>query len=287
MKRAYDLTRLETRYPQKRAAITGAADGVGAALAHALAARGWRLWLNDIDGDRLSAVAVDCSGLGADVERAVCDVADATALSSLAETWLTDVGGVDLVFTCAGIGVGGSFLETPLEHFREVLDVNVMGTVHAGKAFLPAMKQAGKGHFVTIASAAAFHGLPRLSAYAASKAAVVQLTETLRSELAPHGVDVSVKMTTFYRSSIADHTRGTAADRDRARSLIAMAKWSSAEVAQELLLAVQKGQFYVVGPRQGRIIWRAKRLFPERYLRIMPKLFERLEARMMKDQSAH
>jgi short-subunit dehydrogenase len=194
--------------------------------------------------------------------------------------------GVDLVFTCAGIGVGGSFLDTSPEHFREVVDTNLMGTIWTGKAFLPAMVAAERGHFVTIASAAAFHGLPHLSGYAATKAGVVQLSETLRSELAPLGIDVTVKMTTFYTSNIADYTRGPKQEIEKARTLVQIAPWSSPEVADALLLAVQARRFYMVAPAQAKFLWRFKRFMPKFYLWLMPKLFPKLEGKLLAKAAA-
>ncbi len=169
------LAKLHRRYPSRRAVITGAGSGVGRALALALARHRWYLMLNDNAADRLASVVAECRSSGAAVTEALFDVAEPDAHRPHADAFLREHGGVDLVFTCAGIGVGGTFLDTAPEHFREVIDVNLLGTIWTGKVFLPAMVAAGKGHFVTIASAAAYHGLPGISAYAATKAAVVQL----------------------------------------------------------------------------------------------------------------
>jgi len=283
---ATNLAQLHQRYPLRRAVITGAGSGIGRALALALAAHGWKLLLNDKDQGRLGQVVDSCAAVGATVQPAQFDVADLDAYRPSAEAFLKAHGGVDLVFTCAGIGVGGSFIEADPEHLREVVDVNLLGTMWAGKIFLPSMAAAGRGHFVTIASAAAYHGLPSIAAYAATKAAVVQLSETLRSELAPFGVDVTVKMTTFYTSDIAEFTRGTAAEREKARSLVEMAPWSSEQVAEALLAAVQKRQFYLVAPRQARFLWRFKRFLPEIYLRLVPALFPKLEAKLLAKSAA-
>ncbi len=274
------LERLHARYPKRRAAITGAGSGVGEALALALAAHGWILFLNDSDAVRLEDIALRATLLGSTVVTGRFDVADFDAFSRPVSAFLEQHNGVDLVFACAGIGVGGSFLDTSPEHFREVVDVNLLGTIWTGKAFLPSMVAAGRGHFVTVASAAAFHGMPNLSGYSATKAGVVQLSETLRSELAPYSVDVTVKMTTFYTSNIADYTRGPHAEVEKARSLVEMAPWNSEEVADALLQAVQARKFYMVAPAQAKFLWRFKRFLPEWYLRLVPKLYPRLEAKL-------
>lgn len=281
---ARNLQKLEKRYPEKRAAITGAGAGLGRALALELARHGWSIWLNDQDTQLLQGVAEEAEAARAKVYSAAFDVADLTAFEAAAHSFLKEAGGVDLVFTCAGIGLGGPFLTANPAHLREVVDVNLMGTMWAGKCFLPSMMKARKGHFITVASAAAYHGLPHLSGYAATKAAVVQWSETVRSEMKPYNVDFTTKMTTFYTSSIAEHTRGPAEEREKARSLVEMAPWSAEEVADALLLVVQRRKFYLVAPGQARFLWRFKRFFPERYLRLVPALFPKLEAKLLQNQ---
>jgi short-subunit dehydrogenase len=275
------MNALERRYPGKRAAITGAGSGIGEALALQLAERRWTLFVNDADESRLRAITARCIALGSEVYAAPFDVADLDAYHAPVAHFIRSYDGVDLVFACAGIGLGGPFLTCDPAHLREVVDVNLLGTMWTAKAFLPTMAAASKGHFVTIASAAAYHGLPHLCGYAATKAGVVQFSETLRSELAPKGVDVTVKMTTFYTSNIAEFTRGPAEEQEKARSLVQMAPWGSDAVAKALLKAVEKRQFYMVAPGQARFLWRFKRLLPERYLRLMPKIFPKLEAKLL------
>lgn len=275
------LEALHKRYPGRRAVITGAGSGLGEALALELARHGWTLLLNDADPDRLTAVAQTCSGTAARVGTWCFDVADETRFEQAAGEMLAFAQGVDLIFTCAGIGVGGKLIETEPAHIREVVDVNLLGTIWAARFLTPNMARAGSGHFIAVASAAAFHGLPHLSAYAATKAGVVQFCETIRSELQPLGLDVTVKLTTFYTSNIAEYTRGPESERQKARSLVDMAPWSAEAVAEALLLAVQKRRFYLVAPRQARILWRLKRALPEFYLRLVPRLFPRLEAKLI------
>lgn len=275
------MERLAERYPLKRVAITRAGSGLGRDLARLFAEAGWTLWLNDIDQARLSRIAAECEKRGAFISAHCFDVSDLEAFLEASGEFEAIHGGVDIVFTSAGIGVGGTFFDTEPAHIREVIDVNLIGTMWAGKAFLPSMAESRRGHFVTIASAAAFHGLPHLAAYAATKAGVVQFSETLRSELAPFRVDVTTKMTTFYTSDIAEFTRGSEAEREKARSLVAMAPWSSGDVAESLVDPVARRRFYMVAPGQSRFLWRFKRFLPERYLRLMPRIFPKIEAKLL------
>jgi short-subunit dehydrogenase len=281
------LQQLADRFPGKRAAITGAGAGLGEALAIKLAAAGWTLWLNDKDAVQLEHVVQACEEQGAGkVYAAAFDVADRSDFQAGSRAFLSEEGAADLVFTCAGIGVGGAFLTCEPEHLAEAINVNLLGTMWAAKVFLPAMVHQKRGHIATIASAAAFHAMPELSAYAASKAGVVQFSETIRSELKPFGVGVTTKMTTFYTSTIAEHTRGTEAEREKARSLVEMAPWGAEAVAHALLEAVTKRRFYLVAPGQARFLWRVKRLLPELYLRAMPSLFRKLEHKLLAKAAA-
>ncbi|MFT6907191.1 MAG: short-subunit dehydrogenase [Oleiphilaceae bacterium] len=277
------LKALHQRFPKRRAAITGAGSGLGKALALELAKHNWTLWLNDCDGDALELIADKCGAIGKGAVVFECfDVSDLELFISRAKLFLDNYAGVDVLFTCAGIGVGGPFVSCNPKHIREVVDINILGTMWAVKAFVPSMIKAQKGSIVTIASAAAFHGLPHLSAYAATKAAVVQFSETIRSELKPHNIDITTKMTTFYTSNIAEFTRGPAEEIEKARSLVQLAPWSADQVADALLLTVQKRQFYMVAPGQAKLLWRFKRFFPQIYLRLMPAIFRSIEAKLLK-----
>lgn len=278
MNPARALAILSSRHPSRRAFITGAASGLGHALALRLAATGWRLGLNDLDATGLAQVGADAGGNPALYP---FDVADAAAFELAAASFLATHGPPDLLFNNAGVGCGGPFLDTPLAHWREVLDVNLLGTVHGTRAFLPAMIAQGSGHVVNVASAAAFHGLPKFSAYSASKAAVAALSEALRAELAGTGVDVTLKMTTFYRGgAIGAHTRGSDAIRRQAQTLVDRAPLDAGEAADRLLAHMARRCFHAVYPAQARVLWAIKRHAPGLYLRLVPPVFDWLERRL-------
>lgn len=278
MTAAAALRVLGQRHPARRAFITGAASGLGRALARRLGQAGWQLGLNDIDGTGLGQVAAEAGGTP---DLYPFNVADADAFSRAAAGFLASRGGLDLLFNNAGIGCGGTFLDTPLDHWREVLDVNLMGTVHGTRAFLPGMVRQGSGHVVNVASAAAYHALPKFGAYSASKAAVAALSEALRAELAGSGVSVTLKMTTFYRgAAIGRHTRGSAEVRRQAQALVDRAPLDAMEAADRLLACMARRRFYAVYPAQARIMWAVKRHAPMLYLRLVPPVFDWLERRL-------
>ena len=156
----------------RTALVTGGASGLGAATAERLRA------------DGLTVITLDL-GTGADVS---ADVTDEAALQRVAE----DTGPVDILVNSAGIvGVGKPLLDTTTAEWRQVLDVNVLGTVNALRVFVPGMRDRGWGRVVNMASIAGKEGNPNSSIYSASKAAVIGLTKSVGKELATTGVLVN------------------------------------------------------------------------------------------------
>lgn len=167
--------------------VTGAARGVGAALARQLTARGARVALLGLEPVELEAVSRDCPGSAA----FEVDVTDAAALAATAERVLARFGRVDVVVANAGIAAGGPLLLADPAAYDRVLEVNVMGSVRTVRAFLPELVRS-RGYVLQVASLAALLPVPMMSAYCASKSAVEAFAHCLRAELAHHGVRVGV-----------------------------------------------------------------------------------------------
>jgi len=255
-----------------RAVVTGAAGGLGRALCRELARRGGRVIFADIDLDAVRATAAE---FGFPENHAVaCDVADLAAVESLAETADRLLGGVDLVVNNAGVAAGGRVGEVPIEDWRWALDVNLWGVIHGCHVFVPRFRAQGSGHVLNVASTAGLIASPMLGPYNVSKSGVVALSETLYGELTLEGIGVSVLCPTFFKTNIADSARMTG---DRAmlnvvRNLMSAAKIQADDVARIAIDAVQRDQLYVLPHRDGRMMWRFKRLFPAAFHRITPRL---------------
>ena len=268
------MARLARAYPTRRAFITGGASGFGAALARRMVTEGWTVGLLDRDSAALDLLANELGHANVTIFEA--DVRDEQAVDRALDAFA--VPGLELMVNAAGIGAGGSIAELGAEVWREVMDVNVLGVVHGTRAALRHMKPRDRGIIWNIASAAAFHGLPRVGVYNASKAAVVALSEALAAELALEGsrVRVAVKMTTFYRSSIDRWTLGSASDVTRTRRLMERSGLDAEDVVNRSLPLLARGDFYIVLPAFARALWRFKRLSPALYLRVLPGLTRRL-----------
>jgi NADP-dependent 3-hydroxy acid dehydrogenase YdfG len=163
----------------KVAFITGASRGIGAAVARTLSNEGVKLGLASRSGGDLGLP--EAVGLA-------CDVRDLTQLEAGVAQTVERFGRLDILVCNAGVGSYHSFLETPLEHVREMIEVNLMGTIYALRAALPRLVESDEADVVTIASEAGRRGLPGEAVYCASKFGQVGLTRALDHELRERGV---------------------------------------------------------------------------------------------------
>jgi NAD(P)-dependent dehydrogenase (short-subunit alcohol dehydrogenase family) len=182
--------------------ITGAARGIGEALAVSLAGRGARVALVGLEPDRLADVARRCGPNAAWWE---CDVTDPEALARAVEGVRERFRRVDVLVANAGIATGGPVLLADPVSFDRVIEVNLLGSVRTVRAFLPLLVSAN-GYYLQIASLAAMAPTPLMSAYDASKSGVEAFALAVRTEVAHHGVDVGVAYLSF---TDTDMTRGT------------------------------------------------------------------------------
>jgi 3-dehydrosphinganine reductase len=167
--------------------ITGGSSGIGLATARKVVARGARVSLLARDATRLSAAGATVAAAAT----ASVDVADAAALRSALDDVVAQAGPCDVLVTAAGSAHPGYFDQLDDAVFRAQMEVDYFGTLHAVRAVVPSMIERGHGHVVTISSTAGLIGVFGYSAYAPAKYAVRGLAETLRSELAPHGIVVA------------------------------------------------------------------------------------------------
>jgi NAD(P)-dependent dehydrogenase (short-subunit alcohol dehydrogenase family) len=171
--------------------VTGAASGIGAAVAERLAAEGARVALVDRDALRLEQTRRHIADVGGAVTAHVADVADLAALETVARAVEQEAGGIDVLVTSAGIQRYGDALETTMALWDEVISVNLTGVFAAVKATLPALRRSSRGAIVIVSSVQASVSQQRVVAYSTSKGALNALTRALAIDEAPHGVRVN------------------------------------------------------------------------------------------------
>src|SRR5262249_21555323 len=193
----------------KTAFITGGASGIGLALGRAFAEGGCRVMLADIEEAALHNALRSLEGTGSDIRGVVCDVADPASVEAAAEKTIAAFGKVHILCNNAGVAGGSGIDDIALASWRWVIDVNLLGVVHGVRAFLPHMRAHGEaGHIVNTASMAGMLAAGmEYSPYAASKFAVVAMSEGLAAELKPHGIGVTVLCPGYVRTRIAEAGR--------------------------------------------------------------------------------
>jgi butyryl-CoA dehydrogenase len=232
-------------------AITGAASGIGRALAVDLAGRGSHLALSDIDVDGLAETVAMCNGSGTKVTSTLVDVADRVAVFAWADEVVAEHGRVNMIVNNAGVAVGATVERSSYDDIEWLMGINFWGVVHGTKAFLPHLKASGDGHVVNISSVFGLVSIPTQSAYNAAKFAVRGFSDALRIELEIERADVSV--TTIHpggiKTNIARNARVDASVADVGVDATAfadefdqLARTTPERAARQILRAVERNR---------------------------------------------
>jgi NADP-dependent 3-hydroxy acid dehydrogenase YdfG len=219
----------------KVVAITGASGGIGEATAHLLAERGARLVLGARRTDRLSEVAAE---IGGDVAYARTDVVRPEDLHALVRLAQERFGRLDVLISNAGMGTISPLDDLRTDEWDQMVDVNIKGVLHGIAAALPVFRKQVSGHFITLASTAAFRVAPAMSVYAGTKAAVRAICEGLRQEAGAH-LRVTVVSPGFVNTPFADASTNpdVRARISGARDKIAI---PAAAIARSIAYAIQQ-----------------------------------------------
>ncbi|MCH8542697.1 MAG: SDR family NAD(P)-dependent oxidoreductase [Alcanivorax sp.] len=230
----------------KQVLITGAGSGIGRETALAFAEAEACLWVVDIQLANAEETVQQIMSRGGRARALQCDVADMASVQRMADAVHAEIPALDILMNNAGIGSAGRFLDTELETWRKVMDVNLMGVVHGCHAFLGKMVERGQGgHVINTASAAAFVAAPDMPIYAASKFAVQGFTEALRGDMATHDIGVTaicpgIINTAIVANSIMEGKIGAAETHDKVMKFYEKRNYTPAQVARVILSAVRR-----------------------------------------------
>ncbi|HXC78387.1 MAG TPA: SDR family NAD(P)-dependent oxidoreductase [Candidatus Acidoferrum sp.] len=263
--------RLSTEVRGRTAAITGAASGVGRALALELAKRGANLALSDIDPNGLDRTATQARAFGGQVTTASIDVTDEQAVTDWAESTASTLGGVHMIFNVAGIIHAGNVIQTTTSDIRQIIDVDFWGVVHGTRAFLPHIIDAGGGNIVNVSSAFGLLSAPSYGAYNAAKFAVRGWTDALRHEtrLAGHPVSVTCVYPGGIKTPIMANATSAAgtADAERRRHLFntRIARTEPRDAAHAIVCGALAGRPRVLVGADARVADLLARITGSRY----------------------
>jgi short-subunit dehydrogenase len=176
----------------KAVLITGASSGIGRGLALALAKQGAQVGLLARRRDLLDQIVNEIAGAGGKAIAMAANVEDAAEVRAALEAFESKVGAIDVLVANAGVGATNDPAALDADQVARVLGVNVIGVANCVAAVVPGMVARGSGQLVAISSLAAYRGLPKSAAYCGSKAAVSAFFESLRLDLEPRGIDVTI-----------------------------------------------------------------------------------------------
>ncbi|MFI7585686.1 SDR family oxidoreductase [Spongisporangium articulatum] len=246
----------------RRVLVTGGASGLGKAMVTRFASEGWRVLATDIDDAAMSALEQELGRSGSVTVRRL-DVRDDSDWLR-ARQWCEDTwGGLDLLVNNAGVAAGGRMETTSLDDWDWILELNLKSVVRGCRTFIPLFKAQGSGYIVNTASLAGIAQLPAMASYNTTKAAVIALSQTLRYELKPYGIGVSVLCPAFVKTNLGASMRSAdPAAIATANKLIDNSKVTPAQIADKVFAAVQAERFLILTERDGRVLSLVKRVSP-------------------------
>jgi NAD(P)-dependent dehydrogenase (short-subunit alcohol dehydrogenase family) len=264
------------------AVVTGAASGIGRALAFALAREGAELALSDVDEAGLAETRQRSEALGARVSSERVDVADRAAVERHAALVVAQHGRVNLVINNAGVALSATISEMSYEDLAWLFDINFWGVVHGTKAFLPLLRQSGEGHVVNVSSVFGLIAVPENGAYNAAKFAVRGFTECLRQELELEGANVSATcvhpggiQTNIARRARVPERPGAPGREELNARFDELARTTPEAAARTILRGVRRNARRVLIGADAHVIDALQRLLPTAYQRIVVRQMRR------------
>lgn len=233
--------------------VTGASAGIGAALARKLAAEGWTVYVTARSAEKLHALAATGAGESGKIIAAPADVTDTDAMAQIVER-IENAEGLALAVLNAGIYIPMRAQEFNAEDARKHFDVNLTGVSNGLAPAMQAMLARGTGCLALVASVAGYRGLPRASAYGATKAALINMAEALAFDLHPAGVRISVINPGFVE------TEATAVNEFKMPFLM-----QTEQAADRIIRGLKKPLFEICFPRRFAYILKSMRILPARW----------------------
>lgn len=260
----------------QRIFVTGAASGIGRAVAHAAAHEGAILYLTDIQADGLAEAAEAIRGAGGQVPFAEpADLSSFDEVRALGDRLTAEHGAMDVIMNVAGISTWGTVRSLEHTDWQRLVDVNLMGPIHVIETLVPPMIDAGRGgHLVNVSSAAGIIALPWHAAYSATKFGLRGVSEVLRFDLRRHGIGVSLVCPGGVDTGLTQTIRVAGVDTtsERFQNLVGRFRKRAEtpeEAAEAILRGLAKNRYWVYTSRDIHLAHLLQRYFPPGYTLIM------------------
>jgi NAD(P)-dependent dehydrogenase (short-subunit alcohol dehydrogenase family) len=245
----------------KKALVTGAASGIGRAIALALAREGADLYLVDIDAANLDAAAREAAGLGVAVASRVCDLTDPAQISAMVAAALSGFGALDILVNNAGVAYHGGTQAMSAEQWARVLSVNLLAPIQLVRELLPTLQGRSEAHILNVCSIFGLVAFRRLAAYQTSKYGLVGFTMALRAEYGRRHFGVTALCPGFVRTPML----ATFATDDPGGERFPVPDWACTDaerVAARAIRAIRASEGIVVITPAAHVLWGLARLSP-------------------------
>jgi 3-oxoacyl-[acyl-carrier protein] reductase len=245
----------------KRALVTGAASGIGRAVALALAHEGADLCLIDIDGAKLAGTADEAKARGVATLTRVCDLADPKQITAAVDSLLSAWGRLDILVNNAGIAYYGSTEAMTADQWNRMLAVNLLAPTQLVRELLPTLRAQAESHIVNVSSIFGLVPMQKIAAYQTTKFGLVGFSAALRAEYDQHGIGVTALCPGFVRTAMIEEFVTVGLEHQEYR----IPSWmctSAEKVAEEAICAIRKNRAMVVVSMAARLLWWSTRFSP-------------------------
>ncbi len=276
------MSKLETRFPQKRVLITGATTGFGEALAYAFAERGWKVAITGRKLDAVKRTAEEATRRGGNGMGMQLEVREKPQWEGVRQTLHDAWGGIDILVNNAGVADANKLVDMSDDDWESLLSTNLDGVINGCRTYAPDMLKQKSGYILNVASIAGLLAMPEMANYSVSKAGVIALSETLFTELSGANVGVTVLCPSGFKSSLLDNAardgRDASATSSMARTVqkdMDKGTHTSESVAAFAIREMEKGSLYSIPQPLYRLAWAAKRIAPNRFYKTVGWLYRK------------
>jgi NADP-dependent 3-hydroxy acid dehydrogenase YdfG len=267
---------LNKRFPKKRVIITGAGSGLGKELALQFAKMQWNIVIAEINDSRARETADQIKNLGAKAITVHCDVTKPADLDKTIEIATKELGGVDIMINNAGVSAGGYMERISLEDWDWIININLKSVIYGCRAVIPLFKKQQSGYIVNVASYAGMVCLPEMGSYNVTKAGIIAISETLRTELSTSGIGVSVVCPAFFKTNLMDQFHSPdERQRKLAQGFFDKAYMSAQKVAQCVVKSISRNRLHIIPQIDGKYLCWSKRHFPWLYFKISAFVYKK------------